>query len=102
MSRPWPWGSSPSRARSYTLGGGAPDLVGNAPAPGLSGEVSRANYDALIQLAGRLPGVRLHSMTSLASSTGSASLADQLLEQALETRRRRAKATARAPGLAPC
>ena len=85
--------------RSYTIGGGSAGPRRERASTSLSGEVSRANYDALIQLAGRLPGVRLHSMTSLASSTGSTSLADQLLEQALETGRRRAKATARALGL---
>ena len=38
-------------------------------------------------------------MTSLASSGSRASLADQLLKQALETGQRRAQATARALGL---
>ena len=38
-------------------------------------------------------------MTSLASSDSRASLADQLLKQALETGQRRAQATARALGL---
>ena len=61
--------------------------------------MSRDHYDALIQAAGRLPGVRLQGMTSLASGESSASLADQLLKQALETGRRRAQATARALGL---
>ena len=84
--------------RSYTIGGGSAGPRRERASTSLSGEVSRANYDALIQLAGRLPGVRVHSMTSLASSTGSASLADQLLEQA-RAGRRRAKATARALGL---
>ena len=65
----------------------------------LSGEVSRDNYDALIQAAGRLPGVRQRGMTSLASRDSHASLADQLLKQALETGQRRAQATARALGL---
>ena len=61
--------------------------------------MSRDDYDALIQAAGRLPGVRLQGMTSLASSESRASLADQLLKQALETGQRRAQATARALGL---
>ena len=65
----------------------------------ITGEVSRENYAALIQAAGRLPWVRLQGMTSLASSEGRASMADQLLKQALETGRRRAQATARALGL---
>ena len=61
--------------------------------------MGRDNYNALIQAAGRLQGVRLRGMTSLASSDSRASLADQLLKQALETGRRRAQATARALGL---
>ena len=61
--------------------------------------MSRDDYDALIQAAGRLPGVRLQGMTSLASSDSGDSLADQLLKQALETGRRRAHTTARALGL---
>ena len=61
--------------------------------------MSRDDYDALIQAAGRLPGVRLKGMTSLASSDSRASLADQLLKQALEMGRRRAQARARALGL---
>ena len=61
--------------------------------------VSRDDYDALIKAAGRLPGVRLQGITSLASSDSRASLADQLLKQALETGRRRAQAIARALGL---
>lgn len=85
--------------RSHTTGGGNAGPRIERATTSLSGEVSRANYDAMIQLAGRLPGVRLYNMTSLASSTGSASFADQLLEQALETGRQRAKATARALGL---
>ena len=61
--------------------------------------MSRDNYNALIQAAGRLPGVRLQGMTSLASSDSSASLAEQLLKKALETGRRRAETTAQALGL---
>ena len=57
------------------------DWSGQAP---ITGEVSRDDYDTLIQAAGRLPGVRLQGMTSLASSESRASLADQLLKQALE------------------
>ena len=85
--------------RSYPVGGGTSGPRLERASTNITGEVSRENYDALIQAAGRLPGVRLQGMTSLASSDSSASLADQLLKQALETGRRRAQATARALGL---
>ena len=85
--------------RSYSVGGGASGPRLERASTNITGEVSRDNYDALIQAAGRLPGVRLQGMTSLASSDSRASLANQLLKQALETGRRRAEATARALGL---
>ena len=87
----------PPRSRAIGLGASGPRLERLSTT--ITGEVSRDNYDALIQAAGRLPGVRLRGMTSLASSDSRASLADQLLKQALETGRRRAQATARALGL---
>ena len=85
--------------RSYRVGGGSAGPRMERASTRISGEVSRSNYDALIQVAGRLPGVRLQGMTSLASSGGNASLAEQLLDQALASGRRRAEATARALGL---
>ena len=85
--------------RSYSVGGGTSGPRLERASTTITGEVSRDNYNALIQAAGRLPGVRLRGMTSLASSDSRASLADQLLKQALETGRRRAQATARALGL---
>ncbi len=85
--------------RSYPVRGGTSGPRLERASTTITGEVSRENYDALIQAAGRLPGVRLQGMTSLASSDGSASLAEQLLKQALETGRRRAETTARALGL---
>ena len=84
--------------RSYSRGGTSGPRLERASTT-ITGEVSRDNYNALIQAAGRLLGVRLRGMTSLASSDSRASLADQLLKQALETGRRRAQATARALGL---
>ena len=86
--------------RSYSHGGGSsssPKL--ERASTSLSGEVSRSNYDALIQLAGRLPGVRLQGMTSLASNSGGEALDDQLLKRALQEGRRRANVTASALGL---
>ena len=85
--------------RSYSVGGGTSGPRLERASTTITGEVSRAHYDAVIQAAGRLPGVRLQGMTSLASSESSASLADRLLKQALETGQRRAEATARALGL---
>ena len=85
--------------RSYPVGGGTSGPRLERASTTITGEVSRDNYDALIQAAGRLPGVRLQGMTSLASSDSRASLADQLLKQAFETGRRRAQTTARALGL---
>ena len=85
--------------RSYSVGGGTSGPQLERASTTITGEVSRDHYDALIQAAGRLPGVRLQGMTSLASSDSSASLADQLLKQTLETGQRRAQATARALGL---
>ena len=85
--------------RSYTVGGGTSGPRLERASTTITGEVSREHYDAVIQAAGRLPGVRLQGMTSLASSNSRASLADRLLKQALETGQRRAEATARALGL---
>ena len=85
--------------RSYPVGGGAAGSRLERASTTITGELSRDDYDALIQAAGGLPGVRLQGMTSLASSDSRASLADQLLKQALETGRRRAQTTARALGL---
>ena len=85
--------------RSFSVGGGTSGPRLERASTTITGEVSRDNYNALIQAAGRLPDVRLRGMTSLASSDSRASLADQLLKQALETGRRRAQATARALGL---
>ena len=85
--------------RSYAVGGGTSGPRLERASTTITGEVSRDHYDALIQVVGRLQGVRLRGMTSLASGDSRASLADQLLKQALETGRRRAQATARALGL---
>ena len=86
--------------RSYSFGGGSsssPKL--ERATTSLGGEVSRGNYDALIQLAGRLPGVHLQGTTSLPSSRGGVALDDQLLKRALKEGRRRANVTASTLGL---
>ena len=67
--------------RSYPVGGGTSGPRLERASTTITGEVSRENYDAVIQAAGRLPGVRLQGMTSLASSDSRASLADRLLNK---------------------
>ena len=52
--------------RSYPVGGGTSGPRLERASTTITGEVSRENYDAVIQAAGRLPGVRLQGMTSLA------------------------------------
>jgi len=85
--------------RSYAYGGGQAGPRREKASTSISGEVNRANYDAVIQLAGRLPGVRLRGMTSLASGEGQATLQSQLLKQALEEGTRQAETMASALGL---
>ena len=65
----------------------------------IRGAVSRVNYDTLIQRAGRLPGVRLQGMTSLASAQGQKELEDRLLKRALARGQSQAVSTASALGL---
>ena len=65
----------------------------------IRGSVSRSQYDRLIQRAGRLPGVRLQGMTSLASAQGQMALEEQLLKRALERGQSQAASTASALGL---
>ena len=65
----------------------------------IRGSVSRSNYDTLIQRAGRLPGVRLQGMTSLASVQGQTELEERLLKRALERGQSQAASTASALGL---
>ena len=85
--------------RSYAYGGGQAGPRREKASTSISGEVNRSNYDAMIQLAGRLPGVRLQGMTSLASGEGQATLQSQLLKQALEEGTRQAETMASALGL---
>jgi len=85
--------------RSYSYRGDASPTSMERASTSVGGEVSRSSYERLIQLAGRLPGVRLQSMTSLSSNSSSVSLEDQLLKQALKQGSRRANGTANALGL---
>ena len=65
----------------------------------MSGEVSKANYNALIQAAGRLPGVTLRGFTAEAASGSAAQLQKRLLREALAEGKRQAQTTADALGL---
>ena len=65
----------------------------------VSGEVGRSNYDALIQIAGRLPGVDLQGMSSRADLASEQQLKNQLLRRALQQGKHQAETTSDALGL---
>jgi len=65
----------------------------------VSGVVSKANYDPLIQAAGRQPGVSLQGFTALPASGSEAQLQAKLLREALADGQRQAQTTASALGL---
>ncbi|MDP7327550.1 MAG: SIMPL domain-containing protein [Prochlorococcaceae cyanobacterium ETNP7_MAG_30] len=85
--------------RSYSTGGsgGKPRL--QRATTSVSGEVGRSNYDALIQSAGRLPGVELRGMTSRPEKGGKKQLEDELLRRALQQGKHQAENTSDALGL---
>ena len=85
--------------RTYAIGGGSAGPRRQRATTNVSGEVSKANYDALIQAAGKLPGVNLNGFTSLAASGSAETLQAQLMRQALADGKRQAQATADALGL---
>lgn len=85
--------------RTYAIGGGSQGPRRQQASTTISGEVDRGRYDALIQAAGRLAGVSLQGMTSLASDQDGAALADQLLQKALRDGRQQAERTASILGL---
>jgi len=85
--------------RTYAIGGGSAGPRRQRATTNVSGEVSKANYDALIQVAGKLPGLNLNGFTSLAASGSAESLQAQLMRQALADGKRQAQATADALGL---
>ena len=88
-----------SAPRTYTVGSTTATQQRHQATSSISGEVSRSNYDPLIQQAGRLPGVSLQGMTSLSSTDGARSLQQQLLERALARGRRQAESTQQLLGL---
>ena len=65
----------------------------------VSGVVSKANYDPMIQAAGRQPGVSLQGFTALPASGSEAQLQAKLLREALADGQRQAQTTASALGL---
>lgn len=84
---------------SYRSGGGSAGPVRERASTSVSGVVSKANYDALIQAAGRLPGVNLGGISAEAARGSEAELRSRLLRQALSEGQRQAQATADALGL---
>jgi uncharacterized protein YggE len=89
---------APSTYRSGGGGGGAGPVREQA-STSVSGEVSKANYNALIQVAGRLPGLTLRGFTAEAASGSAAQLQTRLLREALAEGQRQAQSTADALGL---
>ena len=84
---------------SYRSGGGSSGPVRERASTSVSGVVSKANYDAWIQAAGRLPGVNLGGISAEAARGNEAELRSRLLRQALSEGQRQAQATADALGL---
>ena len=87
---------------TYRTGGG--NGAGATPqrdhaSTSVSGVVRKANYDPLIQVAGRLPGVSLRNITALADGDREAELGTSLLRKALHEGQRQAEITAAALGL---
>jgi uncharacterized protein YggE len=84
---------------TYRSGGGSTGPVRERATTSVSGVVSKANYDALIQAAGRLPGVNLGGFNAEAAGGSEAQLRTRLLRQALAEGQRQAQITADALGL---
>jgi hypothetical protein len=84
---------------TYRSGGGSSGPVREQASTSVSGVVSKANYDALIQAAGRLPGVSLRGFTAEAAGGSEAQLRAKLLRAALADGQRQAQTIADALGL---
>ncbi len=84
---------------TYRSGGGSSGPVREQASTSVSGVVSKANYDALIQVAGRLPGVSLRGFTAEAAGGSEAQLRAKLLRAALADGQRQAQTIADALGL---
>lgn len=88
-----------SAPRIYAYGGGTTTPGMERASTFITGEVGLKNYDAIIQAAGLLPGIRLNGITSIAANDKSNSIEDQLLTNAIATGQRKAQTTAQALGL---
>ena len=84
---------------TYRSGGGSSGPMREQASTSVAGEVSKANYNSLIQLAGRLPGVTLRGFTAMAAGGTEAELQTRLLREALAEGKRQAQTTAEALGL---
>lgn len=87
---------------TYRTGGGSgagATAVRDHASTSVAGVVEKASYDALIQVAARLPGVSLRSLQAQAVGGQEADLRSRLLRQALQEGRRQAETTASALGL---
>ena len=84
---------------TYRSGGGSSGPVREQASTSVAGEVSKANYNTLIQSAARLPGVTLRGFTAMAAGSTEAELQTRLLREALAEGKRQAQTTAEALGL---
>jgi uncharacterized protein YggE len=91
---------APSTYRSGGGRGPGAQPVREHASTSVAGEVSKARYNALIQAAGRLPGVSLRGFTAQAASGSEVDLQIALMQQALARGRRQADSTAKTLGLA--
>jgi hypothetical protein len=90
---------APSTYRSGGGRGPGSTPVREHASTSVSGVVGKASYDALIQTAGRLPGVTLRSFSAEAAGGSEQELQTALLRKALAEGRRQAGVTAAALGL---
>lgn len=85
--------------RIYSFGVASNKPRQQAASTSVSGEVQPVNYDALIQTAGRIKGVKLQGMSSIAGINSAAKIQEILLKKALGKGLRQAKITSDALGL---
>jgi len=90
---------APSTHRSGGGSGPGATPIREHASTSVSGVVGKASYDALIQTAGRLPGVNLRGFSAEAAGGSETDLQTALLRKALAEGRRQAEVTAAALGL---
>ena len=90
---------APSTYRSGGGSGPGATPIREHASTSVSGVVGKASYDALIQTAGRLPGVNLRGFSAEAAGGSETDLQTALLRKALAEGRRQAEVTAAALGL---